>query len=185
MSIQVKRRREAASFLATFTGAAGELLVDTTNSRVQVHDGTTAGGWSPNGKSPALLVEGVDGSNVKHGGNIQIGCREELVTLSGATTVSTITFPNPCLILGVSLRVISTITGAGVTSFDIGRTGGTASEFGNDIGLIAGTANSGILGSPNGNYASTTVTLTANGGTFSAGSVRIQLDYILLNPPTS
>jgi Major tropism determinant N-terminal domain len=45
MSIQVKRRREAASFLSTFTGAPAELVVDTTNNRVQVHDGVTAGGW--------------------------------------------------------------------------------------------------------------------------------------------
>jgi hypothetical protein len=45
MSIQVKRRREAATFLSTFTGAQGELVVDTTNNRVQVHDGVTAGGW--------------------------------------------------------------------------------------------------------------------------------------------
>jgi len=45
MSVQVKRRREAASFLSTFVGAQAELIVDTTNSRVQVHDGTTAGGW--------------------------------------------------------------------------------------------------------------------------------------------
>ncbi len=44
MSVQVKRRREAASFLSTFVGAAGELLVDTTGWRVQVHDGVTAGG---------------------------------------------------------------------------------------------------------------------------------------------
>ena len=45
MSIQVRRRREAASFLANFTGAQGELIVDTTNNRVQVHDGATPGGW--------------------------------------------------------------------------------------------------------------------------------------------
>jgi hypothetical protein len=46
MSVQVRRRRETASFLATFVGAQGELLVDTTNNRVQVHDGATAGGFS-------------------------------------------------------------------------------------------------------------------------------------------
>ncbi len=44
MSVQVKRRRETASFLSTYIGAAGELLVDTTSWRVQVHDGATAGG---------------------------------------------------------------------------------------------------------------------------------------------
>ena len=45
MSVQVKRRREAATFLAGYVGAQGELLVDTTNNRVQVHDGATPGGW--------------------------------------------------------------------------------------------------------------------------------------------
>ena len=46
MSVQVKRRREAATFLAGYVGAQGELLVDTTNNRVQVHDGATPGGWA-------------------------------------------------------------------------------------------------------------------------------------------
>ncbi len=45
MSVQVRRRRETAAFLATYVGAQGELLVDTTNNRVQVHDGATPGGW--------------------------------------------------------------------------------------------------------------------------------------------
>ena len=45
MSVQVRRRREAAAFLATYVGAQGELLVATSNNRVQVHDGATPGGW--------------------------------------------------------------------------------------------------------------------------------------------
>jgi hypothetical protein len=45
MSVQVKRRRDTAANLAAFTGLQAELLVDTTNNRVQVHDGVTAGGW--------------------------------------------------------------------------------------------------------------------------------------------
>ena len=45
MSVQVKRRRDTAANLAAFTGAQAELIVDTTNNRVQVHDGVTAGGW--------------------------------------------------------------------------------------------------------------------------------------------
>lgn len=46
MSVQVRRRREAAAYLQSFVGAQGELLVDTTNNRVQVHDGATPGGWA-------------------------------------------------------------------------------------------------------------------------------------------
>src|ERR1700727_662869 len=46
MSVQVKRRRESAAFLSTFVGAAGELIVDTTNNRVLVQDGLTPGGFA-------------------------------------------------------------------------------------------------------------------------------------------
>ncbi|HET6377932.1 MAG TPA: hypothetical protein VFG05_06445 [Methylocella sp.] len=185
MSVQVKRRRESASFLSTFTGAQGELIVDTTNNRLQVHDGATPGGWLPLGMSPAPVVEGKDGSNAKHGGNIAFACVEELLTLSRASVASSIAFPNQSLIFGVACRVVADITGSGVTGFKIGRTGGTDNEFGTISSLTAGTTNSGILGNPNGNYANTTVTVTAIGGNFSGGQVRLQLCYLLLNPPAS
>ena len=58
MSVQVRRRREAAAFLQSFVGAQGELLVDTTNNRVQVHDGATPGGW------PAAAVRDMAGFNL-------------------------------------------------------------------------------------------------------------------------
>jgi len=44
-AVQVQYRRGTASQVAAFTGAAGELAVDTTNNRVVVQDGSTAGGW--------------------------------------------------------------------------------------------------------------------------------------------
>ncbi|MGA2492052.1 MAG: hypothetical protein ABSF67_03775 [Roseiarcus sp.] len=45
MSEQLQLRRGAASQIAAFTGAQGELVVDTTNNRAVVNDGATAGGW--------------------------------------------------------------------------------------------------------------------------------------------
>jgi hypothetical protein len=45
MSVQVKRRRDTAANVSAYVGAQGELIVDTTNNRVTVHDGVTAGGW--------------------------------------------------------------------------------------------------------------------------------------------
>jgi len=44
MSTQIQRRRGTAVEHNTFTGAVGELTVDTTNNTVRVHDGVTAGG---------------------------------------------------------------------------------------------------------------------------------------------
>jgi len=44
MSKQIQFRRGTATEHATFTGANGEITVDTTNKTLRVHDGTTTGG---------------------------------------------------------------------------------------------------------------------------------------------
>ena len=44
MSIQVQHRRGSTAAHSTFTGASGELTVDTTKNIVVVHDGVTPGG---------------------------------------------------------------------------------------------------------------------------------------------
>lgn len=44
MSRQIQIRRGSAAEHATFTGAIGEITMDTTNNTLRVHDGTTAGG---------------------------------------------------------------------------------------------------------------------------------------------
>lgn len=44
MSRQIQIRRGSASDHANFTGAIGEITMDTTNKTLRVHDGTTAGG---------------------------------------------------------------------------------------------------------------------------------------------
>lgn len=45
MTEQLQLRRGAASQLAAFTGAPGEIVIDVTNNRAVVNDGETAGGW--------------------------------------------------------------------------------------------------------------------------------------------
>lgn len=44
MSIEVKLRRGTTAEHSTFTGAAGEVTVDTDKNVLVVHDGSTAGG---------------------------------------------------------------------------------------------------------------------------------------------
>jgi len=44
-AVQVQYRRGSSSAVSSFTGASGELIVDTTNNRVVVQDGATAGGF--------------------------------------------------------------------------------------------------------------------------------------------
>ena len=44
MATQVQNRRGSTAEHSTFTGAVGELTVDTTKDTVVVHDGAVAGG---------------------------------------------------------------------------------------------------------------------------------------------
>lgn len=191
MSVQIKRRREAASFLSTFTGAAGELLVDTTNNRVQVHDGLTAGGFpaarlSEVSPLSALMIAA---QGAAHGSAIAVGCLEDTITCSGASSASTRQIPNRAIVFGVSAYVVTAITGA--SSFDAdattssnGGAGTTAGQFGAAIGVSAGSNNAGVIG-PTAWYAASTIKLTANGFNFTGGVVRIAIHYLICTPPTS
>ena len=81
------------------------------------------------------------------------------------------------------MRVTTTITGP--TSFEVGYgSGGTLSAFGSGLPLAAGSTNYGLIG-PTAFYASTPIILTATGGSFSAGAVRLSVNYLLANPSTS
>lgn len=46
MTTQVQRRRGTSSQNDAFTGALGEITIDTTDNIIRVHDGSTAGGFS-------------------------------------------------------------------------------------------------------------------------------------------
>lgn len=182
-AVQVQFRRGTASQVASFTGAAGEVVVDTTNNRVVVQDGSTAGGWPAAKLSEAASVTGPNGSNV------QFISVEGLVTCSGASSVSTIQIPNRAIVLAVSVLVVTAITGA--TSFNVdatttpsGGAGTTAGQFGASLSGAAGANNSGVVG-PTAWYAPSTIKLTANGGSFTGGSVRVAIQYVLCGPPTS
>jgi len=54
-AVQVQYRRGTSSQVASFTGAAGEMVVDTTNNRLVVQDGSTAGGWPTAAASRAAV----------------------------------------------------------------------------------------------------------------------------------
>ena len=61
MATQVQIRRGTATENDAFTGASGELTFDTTNKRVRVHDGSTAGGFelkTENAGGDTLFADG-------------------------------------------------------------------------------------------------------------------------------
>jgi Major tropism determinant N-terminal domain len=59
---QVQFRRGSASQVAAFTGAQGETVVDTTNNRLVVQDGATAGGFASAKLADVLQQRSIQGS---------------------------------------------------------------------------------------------------------------------------
>ena len=116
------------------------------------------------------------------GAAIGIHVAEELLAgLSGASAPSTITIPGRAIVLGVSTRTATAITGA--SSYDCGIAG-ELSKFGGSLGIATGSTNVGVIG-PQAFYAATPIVLTANGGNFTGGDVRIAIQYLLPSAPTS
>lgn len=106
---------------------------------------------------------------------------EELLSgLSGASVASSIVIPDRAIVIGVSSRTVTAITGA--TSYDCGISG-EESKFGGSLGIGAGSTNIGVVG-PQAFYADTPIVLTANGGSFTGGAVRIAIHYLTCGLPT-
>ena len=133
-----------------------------------------------------------------HGGQQNRGTITELVTLStvGATTDTTIQIPANSLVLGVTVRVTTTIAGIDSTLLQIGDAT-TAARFGSIAAFTAGTTGVGLNHLQGGIStdaagpiltSATAVRLTLSGGadnTPSAGAVRVTIHYISLTAPTS
>ena len=113
-----------------------------------------------------------------HGANLQTGMLETLVTLSGGSTNASVQIPANCIVLAVGARVVTAITGA--TSYEVGVSG-NLSQFGSGLSISAGSTNYGLIG-PTAFYSATTLTITATGGSFSGGQVRLSIAYMLANP---
>ena len=113
-----------------------------------------------------------------HGANVQMQIIEQTVTLSGASSNASVPIPANCIVLAVGARVLTTITGA--TSYEIGVSG-NLSQFGSLLSVPAGSSNFGLIG-PIAFYTNTTIIITAAGGSFTGGQVRLSISILLANP---
>ncbi|WP_371345284.1 DUF2793 domain-containing protein [Ancylobacter sp. IITR112] len=99
---------------------------------------------------------------------------EAEVNLAGAFAVSTLVIPSRAICLAVASRTVAAVTGA--TSYEVGISGETA-KFGGLLGIAAGAGNIGVIG-PQAFYADTPLRVTALGGSFTGGRVRLVLSYL-------
>jgi hypothetical protein len=138
--------------------------------------------WTPLDRAMGLLSQAasVDVARGALGSTTGMAVLEQTHTgLAGPTVTSDIEIPDRAIVLGVSTRTATTITGA--TSYDCGIAG-EASKFGGALGITAGSTNIGVIG-PQAFYAGTPILLTARGGSFTGGAVRIAIHYLTLGAP--
>jgi hypothetical protein len=148
-------------------------------ARVVVRIGSV---WTPLDDAMGLLSQAarVDVAKGALGSTTGMAVLEQTLSgLSGAYVASTIEIPDRSIVLGVSMRVVTAVTGA--ASFDCGVVGET-SKFGSALGTTSGSTNVGVVG-PEAFYADTPIVLKANGGSFTGGAVRIAIHYLTLGAP--
>jgi len=140
MTKQVQRRRGTATQHTSFTGAEGELSVNTTNKSVHVHDGATAGGIElarKDGSNVAFTSGTLDGVTIG-GTTAGAGTFTNLTatgttTLAGASTSADITFgDNDKAIFGAGSDLQIYHDGSNSYIDDVG-TGDLRIRGGNDI----------------------------------------------------
>tara|TARA_B100001559_G_C16455722_1_gene601513 strand:- start:365 stop:619 length:255 start_codon:yes stop_codon:yes gene_type:complete len=83
MAVTVQFRRGTAAQNNSFTGAAGEVSVNTTNNSIRVHDGSTAGGHELMLASVANISGNVPIGNVS--GTISASAMDDGSSIDGGT----------------------------------------------------------------------------------------------------
>ena len=99
---------------------------------------------------------------------------EAEVDLTGTTVTAAALVPAGAHLLGVRSEVLTTV--AGVTGFRVGRSGALA-EYGTLTGLAAGSAYHGMAQGQT-VYAATDILVSADGGTFTGGRLRLTAGLI-------
>jgi hypothetical protein len=118
-----------------------------------------------------------------HGGRVTLRAKEEELTLAGAyvETADAAFIPDRSIVLGIAVRTTQAITGA--TSYAVGIAAETT-KFGDLLGVTLGASNVGVIG-PASFYADTKARVTANGGSFSGGKVRLIVYFLEMSAPTA
>jgi len=135
MSQQLQLRRGTAAQVAAFTGAQGEVAIDTTNNRLIVNDGATAGGW------PTALATRTAVSDAAYAAAVT----DRLIAYAALTAARTVTLPAAAsfpigailVILDESGNCSATKTVAAARAGSDTINGGTSAAISTAYGVLA------------------------------------------------
>lgn len=116
------------------------------------------------------------------GGGMMARVAEAEVAISAGTSLdSGLLIPGGAMVIGATARVVSAITGT-ATSWKLG-TQGAENRFGQGLGKDAGSWARGVLGAPMTYYDPATLWVTAEGGSFDGGVIRLAVHWWELRLP--
>ena len=101
---------------------------------------------------------------------------------AGGVSMTAQVIPAGSMIFAVSARVVSPLTGS-LSSWRLGD-GGQDNRYGSGLGTATGSYAEGLLGSPMTVYSDTPLLLSATGGTFTGGVVRIAAHVFSIDLPS-
>ncbi len=102
------------------------------------------------------------------------------ILATGASSVTAGTIPDKAVVLGVTGRVTDAITG--VTGWSLGVAGATT-RYGSGYGTALGSFAHGVSGQPLAYYGGTALEITAEGGSFTAGTIRLAVHLQEISAP--
>ena len=129
----------------------------------------------------AIWVAGRTGGGA--GGAVTLTRIAEVDHTLAAGTVSTTSavIPDKAVVLGVTGRVIEEITGASGWSLGVG---GSTDRYGTGYGTALNAFAHGVTGQPQAYFGATALEITAEGGSFTAGRIRLAIHYADIMPPS-
>lgn len=102
--------------------------------------------------------------------------------LAGTTNLTASVIPAGAQVVGISGRVIEAISGSGVSGWRVGVTG-SDNRYGSGLGIAKNAYVAGLSGSPVTYYSATPLLLSAEGGNFASGAVRLAVHLLEISPP--
>lgn len=107
---------------------------------------------------------------------------ESEVTLgSGSSHETDLIIPARALVIGVTAKVSNALTGT-LTSWRLGTTG-ALNRFGSGMGVARGSWAGGLLSAPLAYWDATPLIVTATGGSFTGGKIRMAAHWLSLRVP--
>ena len=97
-----------------------------------------------------------------------------------ATSTTAAIIPDKAVVFGVTGRVTTEITGA--TGWSLGVSGATT-RYGSGYGTTLAAFAHGVSGQPQAYYGGTALEITAEGGSFTAGAIRLAVHCLEIAPP--